>query len=295
MLGAMLGAAEGCLTTPESQFKIAPIRIDHGLPCDFAARSIFAMMAGHERYRLWNVAPPELVNADGRDVQAYREAIWLLVDGFARETGVSSYRWWIDHTPGNTDSFPQLRLLFPDARFIHIVRDGRAIAASFLALDWGPKDMISAAYSWSKRVAEGLVAEFLCPELVLRVYYEDLVKEPEATLRRICSFLEVDFCAAMVEGKGFVVPQYSRPQHKLVGQQPDPSRIDEWTRRLSRRQIEVFECCAGARLRQMGYKLLNPRPRRPAKLVAKAARFLGETRRRMLAAGRTARRADGIR
>src|SRR5690606_9333198 len=100
----------------------------------------------------------------------------------------------VDHTPNNLRFAATLHLWFPEAKFIHLVRDGRAVAASVIPLDWGPNTVIRAASWWAERVAHGLAAEsFFGPEKILRIYYEELVTYPRKTMEKVSDFLGIEF------------------------------------------------------------------------------------------------------
>ncbi|MFN0022585.1 MAG: sulfotransferase family protein [Parvularculaceae bacterium] len=116
---------------------------------------------------------------------------------------------WADKTAFNILVFEQLARLFPDARFIHVVRDGRDVAASLLERQWrSPSGAVfqqcasaaGAARYWRSLVARGLTAESdtLLDGRILRLRYEDLVKEPQQSMRDVCEFLGEDFDPAMV-------------------------------------------------------------------------------------------------
>jgi hypothetical protein len=91
------------------------------------------------------------------------------------------------------------------------------------------------------------------PDRVLRVYYEDLVVSPEASIRNICEFLELDYQPGMIIGDGFNVPEFTLRSHALVGKVPERSRVTAWQAQLTPRQIEIFESMAGEMLVYMGY------------------------------------------
>ena len=75
---------------------------------------------------------------------------------------------------------------FPKAKYIHLLRDGRAVANSVLSLDWGPNTIPVAARSWVKNVSYGLAAEsFFNNEKILRVKYENLTLKPIETLKNM--------------------------------------------------------------------------------------------------------------
>ena len=82
--------------------------------------------------------------------------------------------------------FDRLTRIWPDARFVHIVRDGRDVARSFIEMGWAG-NMYTAVEGWM--TAENLWAKMrlhLEAERWIDVYYEALIREPEDTLRQIC-------------------------------------------------------------------------------------------------------------
>jgi hypothetical protein len=152
-----------------------------------------------------------------------------------------------------------------------LVRDGRGVAASVLPLDWGPNDVLRAADYWMARCAVGLAAELqLGPDRVMRVRYEDLLANPEKTLRGIATFAGLDYEPAMARGTGHWPNRYNERQHRLVGQPPDQSRAESWQQSLTPRQIEIFESAAGEFLETLGYQPeygIHAQPARPSEIL----------------------------
>ncbi len=114
---------------------------------------------------------------------------------------------------GNNRRIPQLNHIFPSAKYIHLVRDGRAVAYSLPRVFWWgdhplfwadsrtPKQMVEggadpleiAARNWvegMKSIEQGI--RFLSPDAVFQVRYEDLLKDPNSTVARILNFIMVD-------------------------------------------------------------------------------------------------------
>lgn len=137
---------------------------------------------------------------------------------------------------------------------IHIVRDGRTVAASLMRLDWGPNTINKAAHFWIEKVSYGLGAEsFWGEERVRRVRYEDLVEDPEKTLKTLCRWLNIDYQSEMIKGSGFIPPEYTSEQHALVGRPLSVQRISAWEKELTPRQVEIFETITGDFLLYLGY------------------------------------------
>jgi hypothetical protein len=272
MLGAMVGAHSRCVCVPESHFIEHLLTSDGFDPGAVEPRKTLATIITHQRYRLLWDLPLDLGAVPSAELgSTYAEVLSWLVRAYGRRLGKTAPLLWVDHTPSNFKRCLTMLRMFPDARFIHIVRDGRGVAASLLPLDWGPNDILSAADFWMARCASGLAAELqLGPERVLRVRYEDLLLSPEATLQRIASFAGLPYEPAMAQGTGPGPSRYNERQHRLVGQPPDQSRGHSWNRSLTPRQIEIFESQAGELLETFGYQPnygIRARPARPAEVL----------------------------
>jgi hypothetical protein len=263
LLGAMIGTHPRCLTTPESKFRFLPYRrhqpTDHRIDLSAAIEQI----ANHWSFKIWDVDLGEAELRDG--CGSFPELLLRIVRAYGRKAGKAEPEVWIDHTPGNIKFASLLFDQFPGARLIHMVRDGRATASSVMGLDWGPNTVVSAAKWWVGYVTRGLAAESVYgPKRVKRVVYEDLVSEPERSLREVCDFLEIDYLPEMVDGRGFDVPRFTVGQHALVGQRPNVDRLQAWRQALMPRDVEMFESIAVDLLVGLGYEpVYGWRARRP--------------------------------
>lgn len=270
MLGALLGGAQGAVTTPESLFKNR--LLTSGCP---DAQAALKRLEKSWRFRLWKTPlnTDEINGLDPRTTAA--DLLLWLVDRYATKENKPEWSCWIDHSPCNIRQVPTLLTHFPDAKFIHIVRDGRAIMASFFNLTWGPAHPKSAAESWLRKLTPGLAAECAYPDRVLRVRYEDLIEEPKKTLQSICAFANLPYREEMLTGSGFAVPEYTRHQHALVGGGVDKSAAGRW-QGLEKEELALFEAHCGDTLRMLGYE-----PSGHASKVSGSKRWLLVLRRRL--------------
>ena len=86
------------------------------------------------------------------------------------------------------------------ARFVHVIRDGRSVALSYLEQSWGPSSVVKGASYWQRNVRAGRRAGGeLGPHRYLEVRYEDLVTAPEGQIRRLCQFVDLEFDPPMVD------------------------------------------------------------------------------------------------
>jgi len=253
MMGSMLGASKFAITTPESQF-LADCYYE-GSSAESSRRARNDLL-GHSRLALWKISSlAELLESHLANCDSYREIIEGIVQAYSTDRGKHGASIWIDHTPTNGSYVGRLSALFPDAKFIHIVRDGRAIAGSITPLGWGPNTPISAADWWVKKVSVAAVAEMtLGKSRAMRVHFEHLVADAEKTLRSVCEFLDVNFEIEMLEGAGFHVPDYTKAQHAKVGSGADKTRVDAWKEELTIREIELFEYQCADVLGYFGYE-----------------------------------------
>lgn len=170
---------------------------------------------------------------------------------------------WGNKSPFMLTEFPRLSHLMPGVRFIHVIRDGRAVALSrYDRRRIHPK---LAIHSWKQMILKGQIdGEILGPDQYLEVRYEDLVEKPIEALCRVCAFLGVRFEQGMLDlSQAEVTAQpnaYVRP--KL-----DQKKVNAWKEKLSPQQIEGLEAIAGDLLQVLGYTLQAYRPEGPFKAL----------------------------
>lgn len=272
LLGAILGAHSRCLCTPESQFKFQlPHRLRMSKVSDeINLRDAMDILNRHHLFLLWGLgtaSPIQFGSAERR--LSVTELLTDLVRTYGRKQGREAADWWIDHTPTNLRHGKLLATWFPHAKFIHLVRDGRAVAASVMPLAWGPNTIVEAARYWKDQVSIGLAAQlYFGPDRAMQVRYEDLLENSSATVKRICDWLGVEYESGMEGRRGFATPiiPYATTQHVLVEQSIDATRASAWKSRLSSRQVELFENASGDLLDYLGYaRLSGANPRRASK------------------------------
>ena len=140
--------------------------------------------------------------------------------------------------------FDRLAPIWPDAKYIHLVRDGRDVSRSTIGMGWaadlwhGGRFWLESEHLWDR------VAPDIPEERRFELRYEDLVREPEATLRGLCAFLGVNFSPRM-----FDYPEVS----DYVA--PDPERLDQWRRKLDPEELRLAEARVGDMLVARGYEL----------------------------------------
>lgn len=163
-----------------------------------------------------------------------------------------------DRTPSNVLEIELLARWYPAARFIHLVRDGRDVVPSVVTMDFGPDDLASAALFWKRRVLAGRAdGARLGPDRYLEVRYEDLVADPEETLRGLCAFAGIEFDPAMLEyhrRAGELIDGLRRPDHVQGVRQPPTPGLRDWRATMAPHDVVLFEALAGDALDAFDYE-----------------------------------------
>jgi hypothetical protein len=164
---------------------------------------------------------------------------------------------WGEKSPGHIFYWQQIRQCFPEAKVVHIVRDGRDVAVSLLQARMGPKTYDAAARLWKSYLVEMDRVRSTCPaEDFCEIRYEDLLAEPEGTLRQVCARLGVHYSPAMLQ---FFEHKYeyrtdvtnaANLQRPLIA-----SNTQKWRSRMGLVQLREFEAVAGDCLLRYGYAL----------------------------------------
>lgn len=274
LLGSMLGASPDAVCTPESQFKTEILERGNAAKLLRSPRMALAAIAEHWRFTLWGLSPGQFRDLRYEQSARYDTLLQGLVSRYAKSqrrngSSVDSPKFWVDHTPSNIRHLNRLFSIFPDAVSIHIVRDGRAVAASVTQTDWGPNTVFFAAKWWMQQLSLGLAAEqFFGPKKVMRVRFEDLVSSPKTELKRICRFAGLEYIDALCNANGFRVPRYTAVQHqRLLAGGVNKNRAYDWKYALTKKQITLFEFVTGDLLPILGYALENPWPAAPSPFV----------------------------
>jgi Sulfotransferase family len=202
--------------------------------------------------REWGV-PLDKLRARLSEGMPIARAIAAIYEVHAEEQGKQR---WGDKTPMYMRHLSLLRRLFPDALYVHLIRDGRDAALSFLAMPEGvafetwahPRSVADFACVWRTEVA---AAQKLRGDRYLEVRYEDLVSDAPAVLRRICSFAGLPYESAMTEYGGSGSEE--RP-HQQSLRQPLTPQLRDWRTEMSAEDEAAFEAVAGDLLEELGYE-----------------------------------------
>ena len=228
------------------------------------------MLEQHERFKMWVLDPAVVREEIGPLVRApYVDVVRATYRAFAKAHGKT---YWGDKTPRYIENIPLLARLFPDARFIHIVRDGRNVALSYSHVNFGPKNVARAADLWARRVSLGIKdGRALGAERYLEVRNEDLASNPRGEIERVCKFLGIDPHEKMFDPAERAKGEVEKKTHNHTPEAAGRSAMSQWATDMKPGDIEVFESIAGPVLEELGYIRRYPNPGGMAKLKAALA------------------------
>jgi hypothetical protein len=166
---------------------------------------------------------------------------------------------WGDKTPLYMQHLPTLERLFPDALYVHLIRDGRDAAVSFLQMPEGvvtkswarPRDTAGFACQWRSEVLAARALGGRVGDRYLEARYEALVADPEQELRRIVDHAQLRYEPAMLEYAGSV-DVTDKPHQQRLRERPRVG-VRNWRVELSADDARAFSAVAGDLLADLGY------------------------------------------
>jgi hypothetical protein len=187
----------------------------------------------------------------------------ILMQEVALAQGVERWAVW---GPDNLLYMRTIKAQMPDARFIHMIRDGRDVAlsmdtAGFIRpFAWDKeKSLLVAGLHWQWKVRTGLQqAQALTPNY-FEVRFESLVRNPEAVLAEVSRFVGCELVYRRIKRDGVGTVNSTNSSFRLLNEDLAANPLGRWKRCLTGSQIASLESCIGELLQSLGYDLANPR------------------------------------
>ena len=245
-----------------------------------------------EKHRLFRdidlgIRPEELyaLVADGCGMR-YSDFVGLLFDRYGEARGKPLVG---NKTPGFVRRLATLHELWPQAKFVHIIRDGRDVCLSmmqkreatrkrvkpgrFATIEDDPMITMALWWEWDVRLGRE-TGDALGRQCYYEMRYEAFVSDPEAACRGLCGFLGVPYDGRMLEHHRAKASADARlfQKHSRL-ERPITAGLRDWREEMSAAEAGRFEASAGELLEELGY----PRTTAPAAAIVQQAERMRES------------------
>lgn len=203
---------------------------------------------------------------------SFRALFTLLLRQYAEKTGAERVG---EKTPSHVLYLPGLCRFFPAARFLHVVRDARAVANSWRSVPWSSGRLWRDADVWREHVAAARRSKPLLGEALHTVRFERLVHAPEETLRAVCRFLALPFEPAMLafhQHDARTLDPEREPWKARAVQPLQPAAAERWRAELTPGMVAEVEGRAWREMQRWGYPPETPWKRLGPAVVATAVK-----------------------
>jgi len=181
---------------------------------------------------------------------------------------------WGDKTPMYCKHVNTIRRVLPEARFIHLIRDGRDAALSLRRMWFSPGwEIETQASYWRDCIVSARRAGVGHADYI-EVRYEDLILDTRATLERVCAHVNLTYEDAMLryyerapqrlrehkgrsraDGTPFLTQEQRFQQQQRTTKPPDPTCVFAWKETMAHEEQRKFQEVAGDLLKELGYEV----------------------------------------
>ena len=225
-------------------------------------------------HELSGLAADEVRSVIERECRSAGDFLRLIMEAMVKRQGAVR---WAETTPAHLLHMREIKAQIPDALFVHVVRDGRDVAASLARQGWvrplavdRDRPALAAAASWDWTVRRGRDEGSGVGGDYIEVKYEALLDEPHQTLRRLGEFMEHPLDWDQIQRVG--IGSVGRPNTSFPG--AASSFQGRWRTELSAEDARDVDAMLASTLRSFGYTSdATSRPALASRTLAYAARF----------------------
>ena len=161
---------------------------------------------------------------------------------------------WGDKTPMNTLYLDWISTVFPHSKFIHIIRDGRDVASSYLKME-RYDNILEAANRWINSIDLAQSFGSKIKDNYMEIRYEDLVTSPKDVIKNTCDFLDINYDSKMLDHTKQVekLGDTDKSHHSNLSKPISSESIGKWKNNLSESDQESITKLLHKHLHRLGY------------------------------------------
>jgi sulfotransferase family protein len=222
-------------------------------------RRLMKMWLRSHQYRVSGLDAQQIEQKIMAECRSGGDFLRIVMEEIARKQGVDR---WAESTPEHLLYLDQIKREFPNARVIHIIRDGRDVALSYVKqgwthpLPWDKQDeLLVAGMYWKWIVRKGREnGRQIAPDY-MEIHFEDLVNRPQEVLAKVSEFIDhpLDYDKIQQSAIGSV----SKPNTSFETNSGENgfNPVGRWKDKFSPEELARFEMLVGDLLEELGYPL----------------------------------------
>lgn len=268
LLCALLNANKGVFIPPESDF-IARAYPFYGHRNNFSESDYYHLsnLFIKTSQKAWKMDVDFLSNILIKQrPETFKEVNSVIYNSFLSKNHFENDRWGIKR-PVLIASIDILRKVFPNAKVIHIVRDGRDVFLSYnsahkMGQKFGPKNLLTCALYWVDALRRINVSP---NDFIIEIRYEDLILNTNNTMREICNFINVEYDNDCINKyidspKNLILisNEHKNTIHKKINDGISKNNIFKYKSKIGIFEKAIFELLAGEYLHKYNYGLDFP-------------------------------------
>ena len=233
--------------------------------------ALISELLAHPKFALFHLGEDEVRGLTrNSEPMSYASFLTAIFDQYGRMRGKDLVG---NKTPDLVRKIDKLHSLWPKARFVHLIRDGRDAALSLMNRPgweahkkpgkfktWKDDPVSTAGLWWELNVRAGRNAgKLLGPDLYYEMRYESLVSDPKNECGRLCEFLDLPYDDSMLHHYREPVLKSNPELGERRDRQPITRGPRDWRNQMSLKDVERFEAAAGVLLEELGYQRGCPR------------------------------------
>jgi hypothetical protein len=221
------------------------------------SRVIISDFEGSHNFPLWecNLSP---AYANAAKIPMEERSLARIVDEVFKTYAsqkLPGAKLWGDQSPIHTFHLPYIQKIFPKAKFLHLLRDGRDVISSMVKRH-GDGYLSEAIYRWKTSISRtNAFRTRINSDQYLEVRYEGLVQHPEKSLSMVSAFLGIEYKSEMLDywKKPSTIENKYYDFHANLGKPVFSSSIGKWKERLTEEQQLLILREITPELRALGF------------------------------------------